>query len=140
MSEGYARNLEAQQFPADKMIKRYLGIAVPVIFQCSLQRFTLITNTIFVGRLNDVSLLAGVGLATTTYLIFCIMVLIGINGAIETLVSQAYGYGQLRLCGVHFNRGRLVLTAIFIPLAILLSFSEPILLMIGQDPEVSRIA
>ena len=119
------------------MTKRYLGIAVPVVFQCSLQRLTLITNTIFVGRLNNVPLLAGVGLATTIYCILCLTVLEGINGALETLASQAYGYGQLRLCGVHFNRGRLVLTAIFIPLAILLSFSEPMLIMLEQDPEVS---
>ena len=59
------------------------------------------------------------------------------NGAAETLVSQAYGNGQLKLCGVHFNRGRLILTAFFIPLATLLMFSEHILIFIGQDPVVS---
>ena len=122
------------------MTKQFLSIAVPTVSQCFLQRLTMIINTIFVGRINDVSKLAGVGLATTISCILLVTILEGMNGALETLVSQAFGFGQLHLCGVYFNRGRMILTAIFIPLAILLSFSEPILITLGQDPIVSKHA
>lgn len=62
----------------------------------------------------------------------------GLNGALDTLVSQAFGYGQIRLCGTIFNRGCIILTLVFIPIAILLSFSEPLLVKLGQDPLVSE--
>ena len=62
-----------------------------------------------------------------------ITVIEGLNGAVETLVSQSYGYGDLHLCGVQFNRGRLILTTVYIPLAILLSFSDTLLIWLGQD-------
>ena len=52
---------------------------------------------------------------------------IGLTSCVETLVSQAYGYGNLTLCGVLFNRGRIILILFFIPLAILLSYSDSIL-------------
>ena len=90
--------------------------------------------------MKDETKLAGVGLAVTISCILCLTVLEGMNGAVETLVSQAYGNGQLGLCGVHLNRGRLILTTMFIPLAIILTFSEQILVTVGQDPLVSSYA
>ena len=93
----------------------------------------MLINTIFAGHINDVNMLAGVGLANVFSCIALITVIEGINGALETLVSQAYGFGQLHLCGVYFNRGRFVLTAIFIPLAVMLCYSNQILIVLGQD-------
>ena len=58
----------------------------------------------------------------------------GMNGALETLVSQAFGYGNITLCGVYLNRARVVGTLIFIPCVVLLIFAESILLKLGQDP------
>ena len=46
---------------------------------------------------------------------------VGLNGALETLVSQSYGSGNLKLCGVYLNRGRFVLLCSFIPVAVILS-------------------
>ena len=69
------------------MIKHYLYLAFPVVMQTSLQRLTMLINTIFAGRINDVNKLAGVGLATTFSCIALVTVIEGINGALETLVS-----------------------------------------------------
>ena len=64
----------------------------------------------------------------------------GLNAAQETLTSQAYGSGNLRLCGLYLNRGRFILTTFFIIFAILPSmFAEQIFLALKQDPEVSRL-
>ena len=41
---------------------------------------------------------------------------------------------------MYLNRGRFIICCIFVPVAIILSFTESILLTMGQDPEVCRFA
>lgn len=65
---------------------------------------------------------------------------IGLNGALETLVSQSYGANNLKLCGVYLNRGRYVLCLCFIPVTLVLSQAENILVAIGQNPDVAKHA
>ena len=67
----------------------------------------------------------------------------GMNGALETLISQAYGAsknkeqteqyrrGMRHTCGIYYNRGRFVVTCIMIPLIIIFALSESILIGIG---------
>ena len=62
---------------------------------------------------------------------FCRHVLAGVNCAQETLVSTAFGQGQLKLCGVYLNRGRVIMSVVYLPLALLLSFSYQILITLG---------
>ena len=64
----------------------------------------------------------------------------GVNCAQETLVSQAYGAGDLRLCGVYLNRGRAIDTAIFIPLLVVGLYSNHLLAALGQDATVIKYA
>ena len=40
----------------------------------------------------------------------------GLNSALETLVSQAYGAKNLYLCGVYLQRGRVIITLFYIPI------------------------
>ena len=100
----------------------------------------VVNNLAFAGSLNDTTLLAVQGLANTCSTIMVLSIVIGLNSAEETLVSQAFAEGNLKLCGVYLNRGRLILTAFFVPLAfILATTTENILLAIGIDSEVSRL-
>ena len=62
--------------------------------------------------------------------------LVGMNGAVETLVAQAYGAGDLRICGVYLNRGRMINTVIAIPLIILIYLSRTLLAELGTDARV----
>lgn len=76
----------------------------------------------------------------------------GLNGALESLISQAYGSSNLQgkgdkykiamreKCGNLFNRGRFVVTVIMVPIIIIFSLSDKILIGLGQDPTVSKIA
>ena len=97
-------------------------------------------NLIFLGHFGDASMVAGVGLGSVTLNIMCLSMLYGMNGAIETLVAQAFGMKDLTLCGQYLNRGRVILTLVFIPFMILLLFTEKILIGIGQDPTTSKYA
>lgn len=97
-------------------------------------------NMIFLGHLNQPALVAGVGLGNVITNVFGFSLIVGLNGALETLVSQAYGAKNLHLCGIYLNRGRFVILAMFIPSVAILMQTEKIFVMTGQDPEVSRLA
>ena len=69
-----------------------------------------------------------------------ILPLTGMNGAVETLTSQAYGANELKLCGMYLNRGRLINTVFFVPMTIILCFTESFLILLNQDSEVAKYA
>lgn len=76
----------------------------------------------------------------------------GLNGALETLVSRSYGLSNdvtkleefrksmRRECGVLHNKGRFVVSVVMIPIIIIFATSDKILIAMGQDPGVSKIA
>ena len=88
-------------------------------------------NLYYVGRLDNAAMTAGLGLATVFIQVLGLTVLMGTNIAQETLTSHAFGAGELRRCGVLLNRGRMILVAVFIPLAVAFAYSEKIFLLIG---------
>jgi MATE family multidrug resistance protein len=95
-----------------------------------------IINLIFVGHMNDAKLLAGVGMGNLIVSVFGISLFIGLNGALETLVSQAFGNNNMKLCGIYLNRGRFMLLLLNIPIVYILCNAEAILLLLKQDPRV----
>lgn len=64
----------------------------------------------------------------------------GLSGALETLCGQAYGARQLAMLGVYLQRGFVVLGAMSVPVAVLWLFLEPILVALGQRPEIAHVA
>ena len=48
----------------------------------------------------------------------------GINGAISTLAANSAGAKDYKLCKVYLRRGQLLVFIIFIPILILMLFSE----------------
>jgi len=64
----------------------------------------------------------------------------GLCGALDTLVSQAYGAKNYHLCGIYLNKARFVTTVAFIPLAFSSFFIRRILVSLNQDPEVAYYA
>jgi len=90
-----------------------------------------------VGHLNDPAKLAGVGMGNMILNVSTLSILMGLNGAADTLVSQSFGADNMRACGVYLNRGRLVLTISFIPMIFILHYSDRVLIGLGQDPLVA---
>ncbi|CDW74754.1 na+-driven multidrug efflux pump [Stylonychia lemnae] len=113
-------NRKIQRVSNYDMIKDILKIAIPAsLAQLS---FGIVDsmNLIFVGFLGDPTLIAGVGIGTVYLTVFGIITLCGLNTILSTLVSQSYGQGNLKLCGTYLNRGRIVITLAFIPVAIIM--------------------
>ena len=44
------------------------------------------------------------------------------------------------MCGVQFNRGRIILTLLFIPIMVIYLFVDYILIACAQDPYISKVA
>ena len=86
----------------------------------------MMVNLVFAGNFEEKSAekLAAIGLGNMLLGMLCRHFMLGINCAIETLSSQAFGQRQLQLCGVYLNRGRFIMTAIYLPLAVMLIFSK----------------
>ena len=113
------------------MLKCFLKIAVPSTLTNILLDVPDIVNVMAAGHMDRPIHLASMGLACSCR-IMILSFFIGINGAQETFSSQAFGAGNLQLCGVYLNRGMLILIAFFLPIALIaVVFGEEILLALG---------
>lgn len=125
-----------------------LGTIVSMIFYMLVQ----LINVYFIGQTNDATLIAGFGMGNMLINVLAFAVMQGLNGALESLVSVSYGASQQddadedykremrRMCGLLHNRGRFVVTLVMIPLIVIYALSDRILVGIGQDKEVARVA
>jgi Na+-driven multidrug efflux pump len=100
--------------------------------------FVYVVNTAFAGHLGDEAELAGVGMANMFVNILCLSVIYGLNETLNTFVSQSYGLGDYRMCGVFHNRSRIVMTLIYIPLSVMLSQTEAFFDLAGFDPAAAH--
>ena len=69
---------------------------------------------VFIGKQNDVEMLAGIGMGNMVVNLLPFALMVGVNSALETLVSQAFGRRNLRDCGLYLHRASLVISVIFI--------------------------
>jgi MATE family multidrug resistance protein len=65
---------------------------------------------------------------------------LGMGSAVETLCGQAYGANKLDMLGIYMQRSTVLLVATGVPLTVLYVFSRPILILLGQSPEIARAA
>jgi len=126
-----AKSSEPQRFTSN-FLKLALT-SVPASFCVAFQYFLNVIDIVCVGHLNDSNQMAAIGLATTTLLVLFVYPLIGSLGALDTLASTAYGNKQYYLCGVYLNRSILLMTLLAIPCLTVLSFTNHLLLFIGQE-------
>lgn len=65
---------------------------------------------------------------------------LGMASALETLCGQAYGAKQNHMLGIYLQRSWIVLTGCTICLTPVYIFSGPILLALGQEERIVRVA
>ena len=99
-----------------------------------------IINARFTGHLGAENKVAGVGIGIIYINLLFLSALWGFNGALNNLVSQAFGAGNLKLCGVYLNRGRIAISIVYVPIAFFLFISEYAFKMMNFDHEVSHYA
>ncbi len=120
------------------MSKDLFNVAIPIIVGQIFSLFIEMLNLVFAGHLGDPVFVAAAGLGNMYANITCLLIVFGLNSAIATLVSQAYGGGNMRKCGIYLNKGRIALLIFFIPIFFVMFLCEPFLLLLGMDAETSR--
>ncbi|KAL2347365.1 hypothetical protein Fmac_001365 [Flemingia macrophylla] len=119
--------------------KKLWYLAGPAIFsfvsKYSLGAFT----QIFAGHVGTIEL-AAVSVENSLIAGFSYGVMLGMGSALETLCGQAVGAGKMDMLGVYMQRSWVLIMGMACALCMLYIFAGPILLVIGQDPEISQAA
>ena len=122
------------------LFRETMATAIPAVMGALVCFSQETINLVFVGSLNQAVPLAAVGMGNIFINMFGVSIYFGLNGAVDTLVSQANGAKDLRLCGAYLQRGRLLNTVIYVPILIIFALSGPLLRSLGQDAAVSSLA
>ena len=69
-------------------------MAIPLVVGMLLFLFIQLINTWFIGNLNEPKVMAGVGMGNMLINVLFFALTEGLNGALETFVSQSYGAGK----------------------------------------------
>ncbi|ORY03719.1 MATE efflux family protein [Basidiobolus meristosporus CBS 931.73] len=117
-----------------------LAKALPILLASFLTSLTKYGTVFSLGQLGTKELaacaLGGVFEACTAVSPF-----LGVITALETLCSQAHtGSEDKHLLGVYLQRAIVIQSIAFLPIIWIWTYAEPILISIGQNPEIARMA
>ncbi|XP_042298295.1 multidrug and toxin extrusion protein 1 [Sceloporus undulatus] len=119
---------------AQEMVK----IGAPVFVAQLLGFLISVVSSVFCGHLGKAELDA-VTLAVSVVNVIGISIGTGLASVCDTLMSQTYGSKNVKRVGTILQRGILILLLFCFPCWAIFLNAERILLLCGQDPEVSRL-
>ena len=93
----------------------------PAVLNNLARMLTESLNLIFIGKVKvQAEIIAAVGVGNMTQNLIGLSVILGLNSALDTLVSQAAGAGNIQLCGIYRNRAVFIMSVVFIPIMVIL--------------------
>ncbi|KAJ5342490.1 hypothetical protein N7541_011614 [Penicillium brevicompactum] len=112
--------------------------SIPVILAYALQNSLQTVSVLIIGRSSPENLAAS-AFSQMFAMVTAWMIALGGTTAIDTLASSSFtGSSNKHDLGILLQRGFLVLGLFYVPVAILWTFSEPLFLFLGQDPQLSH--
>ncbi|KAG7321868.1 hypothetical protein KOW79_014726 [Hemibagrus wyckioides] len=122
-----------------KELKDVSTLALPVFLSYVMVYLISFVSVVFCGHLGRTSL-DGVTLATAIINVSAVSVGYGLATAGATLISQAFGSGNLKRVGVILQRMFLILMLACFPCWAILINTESLLIAVKQNPEVARLS
>ncbi|CAG8554894.1 2841_t:CDS:2, partial [Dentiscutata heterogama] len=117
------------------IIRKSIPVLLAYLLLFSLQLISVIS----LGHLGSTELAAST-LASMVSFITYVSVMYGAATALDTLCSQAYTSGNMKMVGVYLQRAIIINLLGFIPIACIWWESEKILIFFRQPPEISAQA
>ena len=117
-----------------------MKVAAPATLSAVLGQVTYVINIIYAGQYGDKNQIAGMTLGHSIMQSMGIMVFLGFNRQLTTLISQAHGIGNLKLCGRYVNKAHWQNALLFIPVCLILVTVAHLLTKLGQSAEIAAIA
>ena len=77
------------------------------------------TTVFFIGHHTNAQMIAGAGLGHVLNGALCMAFCFGMNGTLESKVSQAFGAKNYEMCGLWLKRGRTINSCLMLPISIL---------------------
>ena len=124
--------------PTTQMLRKIGGLAVYPIIGMIFHPAYLICNTVAFNQ--DPQAQAALAMGGLVLSIFLLSLGVTFNGSLDTLITQAYGQREFRLCRVYLNRQLYLNTIVFFVLAIPLALTKEMVVALGQTEETGRLA
>ncbi|KAG1347350.1 protein DETOXIFICATION 40 [Cocos nucifera] len=120
-------------------MKLLIHLAAPAVIVYMVNYLMSMSTQIFSGHLGNLEL-AAASLGNTGIQVFAYGLMLGMGSAVETLCGQAYGAHKYEMLGIYLQRSTILLMATGVPLAAIYAFSRPILVLLGESPEIAKAA
>ncbi|KAH1200393.1 Protein DETOXIFICATION 9 [Glycine max] len=121
-------------------LKRVGSMAAPMVAANMCQYLLQVVSLMMVGHLGLLVSFSGVAIAISFAEVTGFCVLMGMAGALETLCGQTYGAEEFTEIGNYTFCAIVTLLLVCLPISLLWIFMDKILLLFGQDPEISHVA
>ncbi|XP_055823814.1 protein DETOXIFICATION 40 [Solanum dulcamara] len=120
-------------------MKLLFSLAAPAVMVYMINYLMSMSTQIFSGHLGNLEL-AAASLGNTGIQFFAYGLMLGMGSAVETLCGQAYGAGKYAMLGVYLQRSTILLVVTGVLLTLVYVFCKPILIFLGQSPEIASAA
>ncbi|KAG7583360.1 Multi antimicrobial extrusion protein [Arabidopsis suecica] len=120
-------------------LKKVSRLAAPMATVTIAQYLLPVISVMVAGHIGELQL-AGVALATSFTNVSGFSIMFGLVGALETLCGQAYGAKQYEKIGTYTYSAMASNIPICFIISILWIYIEKLLISLGQDPDISRVA
>ncbi|KAK2638994.1 hypothetical protein Ddye_026789 [Dipteronia dyeriana] len=98
-----------------------------------------LVSVMFAGHLGHLQL-AGATLANSWATVTGFALMTGLSGALETICGQGFGAREYKMLGLYLQASCIISFLFSVVVSIFWLFTEPILILLHQDPNISKAA
>ncbi|KAI3755771.1 hypothetical protein L1987_55577 [Smallanthus sonchifolius] len=122
-----------------KEAKNQILFSLPLILTNVAYYLIPISSVMFAGHQGEAELAAS-NIANSWATVTGLSFMVGLSGALETLCGQGFGAKLYRMLGIYLQASCWISIFFSVLISILWFFTEPILILLKQNPQISKMA